>query len=65
MWATLSFVPTPSVEATSTWPRPGERKSPPKLPISLSTPGVRVPETAFLMDLRPRSISSMSTPAAA
>ena len=42
MLATTSFVPTPSAEATRTgsvMPVSSGRNRPPKLPISVSTPG--------------------------
>jgi hypothetical protein len=61
-------VPTPSAEATSTGssiPARSGRKSPPKLPISLRTPGVKVAFASFLTSRSAASWASMSTPAAA
>ena len=68
MRATTSLVPTPSAEATRTGsviPDSSGRNRPPKLPISVRTPGVKVDFASFLTRARPCSWASMSTPAAA
>src|SRR6266545_2689530 len=65
--ATLSFVPTPSVEATSTGSRYREksgRKSPPNPPMSPMTPGVKVERIASFARASAPAFASMSTPAA-
>ncbi len=67
--ASSTFVPTPSVEATSTgWSscfNAETSSAPPKLPIPLSTSGVWVRSTLLRSRLTARLPSSMSTPAAA
>ena len=65
MWATFSLVPTPSALATSRKSLPGDLKSPPKEPISLTTPGVFVDLTFFLIRCSEFIMMSMSTPACA
>ena len=68
IWATLSLVPTPSAEATSTWPcgLSGSRENnPPNDPISDSTPAVKVDLASLFTPVSARSWASMSTPAAA
>ena len=62
--ATFNFVPTPSAELTSTGLRyPASWYIAPKLPISVSTPGVNVWRANFLMEETARSASSIFTPA--
>ncbi len=64
--ATLSLVPTPSVEATSTGNGYGpvsSRKRLPKPPIPPSTAGVAVEAAACPISSTARRASSMSTPA--
>src|SRR4030042_3204143 len=66
MHATLSLVPTPSMDATRTGWRYFEisrAKKPPNLPISVSTPGVNVVLTMRLMRSTASSPASILTPA--
>ncbi len=66
IWATLSLVPTPSAEATSTVPDglSGSRvKSPPKPPISERTPRVKVAFASRFTSASARSCASIETPA--
>src|SRR5262245_52397896 len=66
--ATLSFVPTPSVDATRTGSRYLEksgRKRPPKPPTSPRTPGVNVERIAAFARASAAALASMSTPASA
>ncbi len=63
--ATFSLVPTPSALATSTAsgaPSEARLNRPPKLPISDSTPGVKVPLASDLMRRTTSLPASMSTP---
>ena len=66
--ATFSFVPTPSVEPTSTgslYFEKSGRKSPPNPPTSPSTPGVKVERMAAFARASAAAFASMSTPASA
>ena len=68
MLATISLVPTPSArgdEHRLGHARQLGRNRPPKLPISVSTPGVKVDLASCLTRASPFSWASMSTPAAA
>ena len=68
IWATLSLVPTPSAEATSTWPcgLSGSRENrPPNDPISDRTPVVKVDLANRFTPASAWSWASMSTPDAA
>ena len=62
----MIFVPTPSVEATSTGSRYRERSGrniPPKEPISVSTEALNVAFARPLMRALAASAAEMSTPA--
>ena len=66
--ATLTFVPTPSVEATrsgSDIPVKSGRNRPPKPPTSPTTPFVNVERIASFARATAPIFASMSTPAAA
>ena len=67
MQAILSFVPTPSVEATSrgSFIPCGRRQSPPNDPMPPATFTVLVEPTMALMAFRALILLSMFTPAAA
>src|SRR5579871_510783 len=62
--ATFNFVPTPSLELTSTGCfQPDNKYPPPKLPISVRTCLVKVVRACLRISETARSASSMLTPA--